>query len=134
MLNPFPIQFLSMLAYTLLRICVGFLLLRIGLKHGAARTVLPQELMNTFPFFPFGRTALWMIVVSELVAGVMFLLGFYTQIAAIIMMIFCVKLIVWHRRLPAQYFEHRSFYVLLFFASLSLFITGAGAFAFDLPI
>ncbi len=134
MLNPFPIQFLAMLAYALLRLCVGFLFFRAGLRHIKNRQQLTEPLAHTFPFFPFGRTALWMTVITELMVGSMFFLGLYTQIAAIISMAFCLKFAIWNRRLPSEFFEGRSFYTLLFFASLSLFITGAGAFAFDLPI
>ena len=134
MLNPFPIQYLSMVAYALLRLCVGVLFMRMGYQHLAARKTIPDLIKNSFPFFPFGRTALFMIVATELITGALFTLGFYTQIAAILSMAFCIKLLVWNKRLPANYFQNRTFYVLLFFASASLFITGAGFIAFDLPI
>lgn len=134
MLNFFPIQFLSMFAYALLRVCIGILLIRAGWKHIGSRREIQGPLAYTFPFFPLGSTALWIIAITELASGIMFLLGLYTQIGALLSMVLCLKLIIWNSRLPMPFFEKRSFYTLLFFASLSLFITGAGVFAFDLPI
>jgi len=64
----------------------------------------------------------------------MFVAGYYTQIAALISVILCIKIILLYKKFGGQYIPSRMFYTLLFAASFSLLITGAGAFAFDLPI
>jgi uncharacterized membrane protein YphA (DoxX/SURF4 family) len=64
----------------------------------------------------------------------MFLVGFYTQIAAILSIGLCVKLLIWHKRFPQNSIPSRLTYLLLLTISLSLFVTGAGILAFDLPI
>jgi len=132
MLNPFPIQFLALLAYFILRVFVGGILLHLGWKHLQHR----DTLMVKKAFATLKNTALLGIFLgaTEIVLGTLFILGLYTQIAALLTMVTAVKLIVFSGKFNAKYQQSRSFALLLFAASLSLFITGAGAFAFDLPI
>lgn len=132
MLNLFPIQFLAPLAYFLLRVCVGSLLLYFGYTHYRNRDKLIKTF--SFPLFPFKRFAIWTLVVTELILGAMFIVGFLTQIAALGAMILAVEFILFRHYFRSSLIQTRSFYFLLFVASLSLFITGAGIFAYDLPI
>ena len=132
MLNPFPIQFLAILAYTILRLTIGILFIYFGALHVTKRHDLKYAL--SLPWFPFGSVGVWLLSGVEFLVGVMFIFGFYTQIAAILSMILSLKLIVFNKRFASPYIPSRLFYILLLGASLSLFITGAGAFAFDLPI
>ena len=132
MLNPFPVQFLSVLAYFLLRVMVGALLIRLGAAHVEHRRELVAPL--TFSFFPFGRFAAGMLIFFEMIAGTLFVLGFATQIIALLTLVYTLKMLILHRRFPAGLLPGTSFYLLLFATSASLFITGAGAFGFDLPI
>ena len=132
MLNLFPIQFLALFAHTILRVSVGVILLYLGLSHWKAR----EELASRFSFswFPYGHFAAWYLALVELVAGVLFVLGLYMQIAALLGMLLSLKFIVMHKRFGGPRVPGKIFYVLLFSASFSLFITGAGLFAFDLPL
>jgi uncharacterized membrane protein YphA (DoxX/SURF4 family) len=132
MLNPFPIQFLALFAYTILRACVGAILIYLGLAHIKHREELREKF--SFPLLPFGRAFAWYLGIVELVVGAMFFMGFYTQIAALLSCLLSLKFIVMNKRFASPSVPGRLFYVLLLAASFSLFITGAGFFAFDLPI
>jgi len=132
MLNPFPILFLAPLGYLILRLTVGGLLFYYGYTHLVYRRSLSTALSGQH--LPLGTAPAWIFGTLELIAGIMFIFGFYTQIAAIAGMAFSPCVLMFRHPLPAQLFAERIFYVLLFAASLCLFITGAGALAFDLPI
>jgi uncharacterized membrane protein YphA (DoxX/SURF4 family) len=132
MLNPFPIQFLSLLAYFILRTIVGFVLLLLGYKHWKNR----KELFNILipPIFPFGKITTISLVITELIIGTMFIIGLYTQIAALILIVLSLTSLFYAKRFKHHSLPSRLSYILLLGIGLSLFITGAGAFAFDLPI
>lgn len=132
MLNLFPIQFLAPFAYLLLRVCIGLVLLRLGASHIRNR----HALKDTFScnFFPYGLFFVWYLGIMEIVIGGLFLAGFLTQLAALLGIVLSLKFIVMHKRFAHPLIPPRLTYVLLFFISLSLLITGAGIFAFDLPI
>ena len=132
MLNPFPVQFLSFFAYMLLRLFVGGILVFLGIRHFRQRESLKEALKLSW--FPYGALSVWILITVELVVGVLFILGAFTQYAAIVAMLMAAEMLIirhWfdHKALPT-----RMFYLLLFGASLTLFITGAGPLAFDLPI
>lgn len=131
MLNFFPIQFLAPIAATLLRICIGFFLIRIGRRRIANRT--PTSLVIA-PSTTYRPGILLCIGILEIVAGVSFIVGAGTQLAALFTLVLSLLHILRPRRLIGPGIPERSFFVLLFFVSLSLLITGAGAFAVDLPI
>lgn len=132
MLNPFPIQFLSMIAYALLRVCVGFVFLALGVRHFKQRSSLAEAF--TGRYFPFGTLPAYILILSELIIGTMYVLGFYTQYAALAGLVLSFFMILFRTRLLHYSIPGRLFYLLVFGISASLFITGAGIFAFDLPI
>jgi hypothetical protein len=116
MLNIFPIQFLAPLAYFLLRIAVGFICIRLGLillrsGNGSGRRKV------------FGG--------ALLSCGTLIFIGLSTQLAAIGLFSLSIFGIVRKKGVP-----HTTKTALLLMAviALSLFITGAGPFAFDLPL
>lgn len=132
MLNPFPIQFLSLFAYFLIRLFIAGILTYLGFTHLKHR----KELQNilTLSWFPYGKFTTTVFIIGEfLIAGFIFT-GAFTQYAAMAVMAMSLKMIIFR-----QYFEHptippKIFYILLFGTGLSLFVTGAGVLAFDLPI
>jgi uncharacterized membrane protein YphA (DoxX/SURF4 family) len=132
MLNLFPIQFLAMFAYLFLRVIVGIIMLHLGYSHLRYRHELKNVL--TLSWWPWGVFTTTIFFSFEIIIGIMFIFGAYTQIAALLTLMMSLKFLV-----LKNYFQHHSipskiFYLLLFGASLSLFITGAGALAVDLPI
>lgn len=114
MLSLFPLHFLSLLAYFLLRIVVGIIALFMGsallARSGTHNKVLGSLLT---------------------LAGTQFVLGFYTQVASLILATLMFLGGVKPSLFPGK---PRSFFLLMWAVAVSLFITGAGAFAFDLPI
>ena len=123
--------FLSPLAVTLLRIscAYAFLYLASSLmqnRRGIARARFPV----------LGHPPLWMIwiaAVASLLIGVMLAIGLYTQIAAILGALFLIKHALWSRWDSSIAPLSRGTLALLLVICASLVITGAGAFAFDLP-
>ncbi len=131
MLSIFPIHFLSLFAYFILRGCIGLILLYLGFKHFQFRNELKHVLQLSW--WPFGTFTTITFAFFEILLGGFILLGAYTQLATLFVAIMCLKMLVMR-----NWFDHHSipsklFYFLLLGASLSLTITGAGAFAFDLP-
>lgn len=132
MLNPFPIQFLSLLGYFILRVVIGFALLILAERHWKMRHSLSQVL--TLPIFPFGTFTTYMFIGVELIVGSMFILGFYTQIAALIGITMSIKMLFLRNRFDHESLPSKMVYFLFIGICLTLLITGAGVFAFDLPI
>jgi uncharacterized membrane protein YphA (DoxX/SURF4 family) len=134
MLNIFPIQFLAPLAYFILRVCVGFILIRLGIRHFKNRNTLIADKLFAMPLFPLTTFSVFFLCVFELVVGTLFVLGLFTQIAALLTLAYSLKAIFLKKYFTHPLMPQRLFFVLLGAVSLTLFITGAGAFAFDLPI
>ncbi len=132
MLNLFPIQFLAPIAYLLLRVCIGIVLLRLGVRHIQNRHSLKETF--SFSMFPYGLFMVWYMGVIEVALGILFLCGFVTQLAALLTILFSLKFIIMHSRFTHPLIPPRLVYVLIGVISFSLFITGAGIFAIDLPI
>ena len=65
--------------------------------------------------------------------GILFILGFYTQIAALVSMIMAL-LLLFTQNTRMVTGNNKPMYFLIFMVSLSLLISGAGAFAFDIPL
>ncbi len=125
--NYFPILFLAPLAYFLLRICVAIILIYLGRSNITHRK---SSVSNT----TFSQTALATFGIIEIALGVFFFVGFSTQIAALALMAVTLIHLIRPHMLRHTMTPSRIFFVLLFFVSVSLFITGAGPFAYDLPI
>jgi uncharacterized membrane protein YphA (DoxX/SURF4 family) len=124
MLNLFPIQWLALFAYAILRVCVGGVLVYLGMKHLRYRNEIAA--VTHAPLFPFPRTAVALIIATELITGTLILAGLYTQIGALLLMSLSIKMLVWHKRFAHESIPPRIMYVLLLGCALSLFITGAG--------
>ena len=122
MLNLFPIMFLSLLAHAILRITAGMLLIYLGVSR--------QKTLRTNPAASWGILAFLSLI--EIVVGAMLIAGFLTQVAALILLCYAIVALLLRKRLAA-YLLPPSAHVLMIGVAISLFITGAGAFAFDMP-
>lgn len=116
MLNLFPIQFLAPLTYFLLRVTIGFLMVHIGLRMVRDET---SSARRRFLGGLFTGT------------GTLLVIGLYTQGAALLACILTGTGIV---RKGAVRELTRTSLILIGVIAFSLFITGSGPFAFDLPI
>lgn len=124
MLNPFPIQFLAPFAYAILRVCVGFIFISLASRRIKSRN----------PSIRFFANISVYTAILELILGVFFIAGAYTQISALVAIALSISHILAPKKFGYTGAPSRIFFVLLLFVSLSIFITGAGVFAFDLPI
>lgn len=132
MLTLFPIQWLALLAYFILRVLVGGVVLTLGLHH---LRIWPTLVSKTkVPFFPFPRIAMGLLIATEIIIAFLLVPGIYTQIGALLLIALSIKILFWRGRLGGDLLPARHTYVLLLACGLSLFITGAGALAIDLPI
>lgn len=133
MLNFFPIMFLSPLAYALLRIVLGGMFLYLGYRHlFTYRRELQALLHRHWP--RFASFAAWHLGIGEILIGGMLVVGAYTQIAALAGILLSIKMLIFRRHVIHPSIPPPLFYLLVLAISISLFITGAGALAFDLPI
>jgi uncharacterized membrane protein YphA (DoxX/SURF4 family) len=132
MLSVFPIHFLALFAYFILRIVVSFLLLDMGIKHFMYRRELKDVLKLSW--WPYGAFTSWVFAVGEIVLGVLIFVGAWMQLATLIVAIMSLKMLIVRNWYDHHTIPSKSFYFLLLGASLSLTITGAGVFAFDLPL
>jgi len=120
MLNPFPIQFLAPLAYLILRLTISLILISL------ARRQLKAYNTKSDP-------RLVLLIVIEVSTASLLILGAFTQIAALVTIL--IGLGLTKKRLAEAFgITDRLLPGLLIGAAITLFITGAGALAFDLPI
>jgi len=136
MLNTFPrLLDLGFFAPTLLRLAVALMLAWSAMhawRNRRAHPHMPLPMLYNQPWIPA------LAAVVELLLAAMFFCGWHTQIAALIGIAGVIKYAVYRRWWPealAVYFPlspGAAFF--MFFICLSLLISGAGAFAFDLPL
>ncbi len=133
MLNIFPTMFLSLFAHALLRVVLGGIFIYFGYRHLFRDRASLQAVMHKYSpnFAPFMVRYLGLV---EVVIGGMFFVGAFTQIAAVAAIVLSIKMLVLKRHFAHPSIPQPLFYVLILGVSLSLFITGAGAIAFDLPL
>jgi len=134
MLNTFP-QLLTygFFAATLLRIVVGLSILYISYVQFKRRKAIIEEVRQNIGW----RIDQTLIIIAALIVfavGLAITLGWHTQIAAIIAIVFMLKQMVIAKRYPAAAPLCRLDYFYLIVILLTLLVTGAGAFAFDLPL
>lgn len=137
MLNTFPnLLFLGLLAPFLIRVTVGVMFIWIGYSYlfkdkGAVISQLKTVIKSKAKFVVlFGS-------LFEIVTGLFLVVGFLTQIFAIVGMLIALEALIgkWkYSNLDKILKYSKQFYILIFVASLSLLFSGAGAFAFDLPL
>ena len=132
MLNLFPIQWLALLAYFILRVGVGGVFLY--LVHAQIKNWKQVPATINLPIIKNGKVIFTFLIMTELIIGALYIIGLATQAAALLAIALCIKILFWYKRFPTGSIPAKLTYVLILFASLSLFITGAGALAFDLPI
>jgi hypothetical protein len=133
MLSLFPgLLYLAPLATTLIRVAAGLTLLYVAYDLTVAR----GEIAST-KFLVVGRIPQWFVLFGALVifvAAVLLVIGLYTQAAAIVGILFGLKDMIFARKYRNVMPLAASTGALLFIMSLSLLFSGAGAFAFDLPL
>jgi uncharacterized membrane protein YphA (DoxX/SURF4 family) len=133
MFNPIPeLLYLSFFAPFFLRIALGLVLFLTSFHQLVdRREEITKRFVDVWP--KNGVEILWTASVIEIVVGLAFVAGFYTQIAAIVGALFSFT-VIFYKKYRQATTRDIVFYILMFAISLSLMVTGAGVFAFDMPL
>lgn len=124
MLNTFPeLLTYSFFAPFLLRACIAFALLFLAYTQWKRR----QEAKAS-------PTYVWVSIAASVVAGIALLVGYGTQIATLLAIVIFIVGLQTKRRYPSIVTFPASTVVVLIVVCVSLLLTGAGAFAMDLPL
>jgi putative oxidoreductase len=134
MLNPFPdLLNYALLAPFILRLVVGLIFLDLGvLKFRSEKS----RWMATFDTLGLRPSDLFVPLYGglQVIGGLMFIFGLYTQLAALFFVLSTGAELYIEWKAKDVLKRDMVFYLLIFVISLSLLLTGAGAFAFDLPL
>lgn len=133
MLNVFPtLLSFALLAPVILRITLGIIFIYISYfiiyKNGG--DFLAYYKKNKYPV-PGAMT--WFLSILTSLTALFLILGFLTQVVAIISIYILISLYLSDKDVKAFEFSN-SFYILAGVVALSLLFLGAGAFAIDLPL
>ena len=120
----------------LLRVTVAAFFAYQVIGHFTHKKAVADVLHNKFKWVSH-EMAVWgvgVLILAELALGLFLFVGAFTQIAAILAALAFVKMAFFHKSMPAYAPLSRATYILLIIICVSLLFTGAGAFAFDLPL
>jgi uncharacterized membrane protein YphA (DoxX/SURF4 family) len=134
MLNPFPsLLVYSFFAPTIVRLAASGIFFYLAWFHFKNRTEIIAELA---PLLSRGvaKAVLPIYVLVETIIALGLFFGFWTQVAALVGFILCFKILFMRRSLHGLVPLSRSTYIVVALICLSLLLTGAGAYAFDLPL
>jgi len=135
MLNTFPeLLNYSLLSPTLLRWVLAFILITIGIEiiKPAKRALFSAYFSSKE--FPLADFIPWKLGIAQIVLGVFFFFGMFTQIASLIAIYIFFSLFYIENRVERILPHTSAFYLVMIVISISLLFTGAGALAVDLPL
>lgn len=134
MLNIFP----ELLTYQLvspfiLRVALGLLFLSLGYLE---LTKEERRWERVFEIIRFAPARFWAKTFGfvEIAGGVLLIVGLFTQVAALVFAVISLAECYIEYRAPVVLKRNIVFYGFIFVISLSLLLTGAGFWAFDLPL
>lgn len=133
MLNPFPgLLDFGILAPMLIRIAIGAALFYVAIHHYRSKQEIKIALSPLIGKLSGSAAYIW--AGAEILVGVLLIVGAWTQYAAIVASIMAIKSLMLRKQNTALLPLSHSTYLLLLVMSLSLLVSGAGGFAFDLPL
>ncbi|MCK5060176.1 MAG: DoxX family protein [Candidatus Pacebacteria bacterium] len=134
MLNPFPeLLTFGLLAPFILRVALGILFIDLG------KLALQGEKESWKMFFEFLRlrpSTFFVTILgwTEIIGGIMLIAGYSTQIVALVFSALLFIEFVIEYKEESLLKRDIVFYLLMLVISVSLLFSGAGFFAFDLPL
>ena len=134
MLSPFPELFaFAWFAPTIIRLVLGVFFVRFGILKLRSEK---SEKLTFFELAGFPRANIFLLLSAwtEIVGGLLLIAGLYAQIAAMVLSLFMLGAVFIKWRKPELLKNDMEFYIILFIATASLIISGAGALAFDIPL
>lgn len=118
----------------IVRLVVGYGLLTLAqyhLTHG--KRPFAHDLQGLFSFHASSIVVLGALI--EIALATLIVIGLYTQIAALLAMILCVKIIVFRKRFPHFGNESVQYYWAIGTLAFALALVGSGGyFSFDYPL
>lgn len=133
MLNPFPsLLVYGIMAPVLIRVTAGAVLFYLAVLHHRNRAEIAKLISPLTG--KSSRIAGDALALAEIIAGGLFIVGLYTQIAALLCIVLVGKALLMRRKLTAIAPLSHTAYLLLMVMCVSLLVSGAGAFAFDIPL
>lgn len=134
MLNPFPeLLTYALLAPFILRVVAGLIFIDLGvLLFKAEKTQWVASLSAVK--IPNPKSTVKIFGGIEILGGISLILGFYTQIGALVLALFTFIELYIEYKDPAILKRNLVFYIMLFSITLSLLLSGAGSLAIDLPL
>lgn len=123
--------YLSFFIPALLRVAVAIIFFLIAWHTYTRRDELAEVQL---PVVGKAAWAAWFAVVVEAAIGLCLLLGYYTQLAAAVGALAALKFFILKRRIGGYAPISRTASFLLLIICLTLIISGAGAFALDVPL
>ena len=134
MLNPFPdLLTFSLLAPFFLRVMLGIFYLRFGYLKLTKDKEAKIRFFEDIRLKP-GIAFVWVFGLLEALGGILLIAGLFTQIVSLVLGMVMLGAIIVKLRNKDALPNDPEFYILLFVATCSLLFSGAGAFAFDLPL
>lgn len=134
MLNPFPdLLTYSQLAPFILRVIIGLIFLNAAFLKFGKEKVEWRRRFEALGLRP-GDILVAIYALLQFAAGIMLIVGFYTQIAALVAAVFSGTELYIEYKNAAVLKRDLVFYILIFAIAISLLLTGAGKFAFDIPL
>ncbi len=133
MLNPFPeLLAFGLISPFIVRVCLGVIFIRHGYFKLFKNRTEAAEI-----FRKAGELSIPLVLVIgslEIVGGTMLLAGFLTQIAALGLAVLTLAVAVFKKTTGNTSQRDLGFSTFLFLILTSLLFSGAGFFAFDLPL
>ena len=144
MLNPFPeLLVFGFFIPFILRVTIGLIFLWFAYRHLFKKR---EAIIASFESEPPGLTSLtpylrklaplvtWIFGIVEILVGGAFIVGFLTQIAALVSIVILLKTL-YFRKKYTEFTPYSSLlYIVLIVVSFSLLLSGAGALALDIPL
>ncbi len=135
MLNPFPdLLTYGLIAPTILRLVAGFIFINLGYLKLTRERDRWMLFLQSIRLKKHTRGAVSAMGTLEIICGVLLLLGAFTQYAALILLLMTAKEAFVEYKEEVLVARDIVFYVLIGAILLSLLFSGAGFFAFDLPL
>ena len=135
MLNIFPsLLDFSLLAPLILRVVVGVLFLRFGIHKFFKKNSPECKVYFKSLGLSDNRGFIILVGIIEVIGGLALVIGAYAQVAALVLGVISLFTYVLMKTKRVTLSHTEDFFFLLFVINLTLFITGAGVYAFDLPL
>ena len=133
MVNPFPTLLIyGIFAPFLIRIVLGTILLYLSVEHFRSH----KEIAHLFsPLFGKASKSIGILLgFIEIASGGLLVVGAWTQFGALMVSVLALKSLFIRGTLKSLCPLSKTAYVLMLTMAVSLLLSGAGAFAFDLPL